>query len=113
MQTPPHRLWFSAMPVEAAAEVAALMASRTAPRGLPGMAGERSAVAAAAARWAVERPDERLSEIRAMRIYALGTLREPESVPGRARLATEDDSERLLDWQGRSRRRRTRSWPTS
>lgn len=99
MQTPPYRLWLSRMPPEGAAEVASVMAGRSAPGALPGMAGERGTVAAAAQRWHALRPEEALTETRAVRMYELGALSLPAGVPGRARLAAEADTAVLHAWQ--------------
>ena len=99
MHTPPHRLWLSQMPAEAAVEVAAAMAERSAPGALPGLAGDRGTVAAAAQRWLALRPAEVLSETRAVRMYELGTLSTPAGAPGRARLAAEADGPLLRAWQ--------------
>ena len=81
MHTPPHRLWLSAMPDAAAEAIAAVMADRAAPGALPGISGSREAASAAARAWQVLRPDETLTEVRALRSYTLGQLQPPSDVP--------------------------------
>ncbi len=99
MQTPPHRLWLSAMPDAAARAVVEVMADRAAPRALPGISGSRVAAGVAAHAWQELRPAEQLIEVRALRSYTLGQLRPPSAVPGAARLATPPDVPLLHAWQ--------------
>lgn len=99
MRTPPHRLWLSAMPGEAAVLVTDAIAPLLPAGELTGIAGEREAVAAAAGRWHQLRPDEPVTEVRAVRAYTLDVLRPPDGVPGRARVAGRHDRPLLLTWQ--------------
>jgi predicted GNAT family acetyltransferase len=98
MQTPPHRLWLSAMPDDAASAIARVMAERTPPQTLAGIAGRREAAAAAARQWQALRPAETIAEVRALRSYALDRLLSPRDVPGSARLAVESDVPLLHAW---------------
>lgn len=98
MQTPPHRLWLSPMPPEAAHAVAGTMARRAPTGSLPGIAGEESAAETARQRWNELRPDEPILPARRIRLYVLETLLPPTGVRGGARRAGPDDLELLMDW---------------
>jgi predicted GNAT family acetyltransferase len=84
MQTPPHALFVSRMPVEAAAVLAGVLAD--AGRALPGVNGAVSATAPFADAWAA-RTGQASTVVTAMRMYRLGTLVRPSGVPGRAAVA--------------------------
>ncbi len=98
MLTPPYSTWLSPMPAEAAELVADTLHTRLGTRALPGINGHRPAAETAAARWTDLRPDELAREVRANRLYALGTLWGPPEPPGQSRLAAMDDVDLLVAW---------------
>lgn len=85
MHTPPHRLFLSRMPDEAARALADTLADGR--RDLPGVNGAQDPTAAFAAAWTA-RTGRASTLLRAMRMYRLGELRPPAEVPGEAALAT-------------------------
>jgi predicted GNAT family acetyltransferase len=96
MHTPPHRLFVSRMPPDAAAALAETVAD--ADRDLPGVNGACESTAAFAKAWAA-RTGQTSTVITAMRMYRLGQLRRPPSVPGEAVVATApDDVELVAEW---------------
>lgn len=96
MHTPPHRLFVSRMPPEAAAALADTLAD--ARRDLPGVNGACDATAAFADAWSA-RTGQPSTVITAMRMYRLGQLRRPMTVPGAAAVATgPGDVELVAQW---------------
>ena len=84
MHTPPHLLFLSRMPRQAAAALARTLAdAKAAP---PGVNGAREATTAFADAWC-ELTGRSSSPITAMRMYRLEELRRPDSVPGAGRRA--------------------------
>ncbi|MHB8296708.1 MAG: GNAT family N-acetyltransferase [Acidimicrobiales bacterium] len=96
MHTPPHHLFVSRMPGEAATELAATLAG--AGRELPGVNGAVASTTAFSEAWA-ERTGQASTVITAMRMYRLGRLARPAGVPGQAALATSPgDVELVAGW---------------
>ena len=96
VRTPPYPLRLSAMPPEAAAELAVTLAG--AGRELSAVAGEKAAAQAFAAAW--ERETGAGSAVHTdERLYRLGELTDPSPLPqGSVRLATPDDTDLLVQW---------------
>jgi len=84
MQTPPHNLFVSLMPPEAAAALAGSLVDSD--RELRGVNGEVTATGAFAQAWEA-RTGRRSRVVTAMRMYRLGELARPGGVPGHAALA--------------------------
>jgi predicted GNAT family acetyltransferase len=84
MQTPPHALFVSRMPAEAAATLAGALADTG--RDLPGVNGAVSSAAAFAQAWNA-RTGHASKVVTTMRMYRLGELVRPTDVPGTAALA--------------------------
>jgi GNAT superfamily N-acetyltransferase len=84
MHTPPHALFVSRMPAEAAAVLAGVLAD--AGRALPGVNGAVSATAPFADVWTA-RTGRASTVVTALRMYRLGELVRPSGVPGRAAAA--------------------------
>lgn len=96
MQTPPHALFVSRMPAEAAASLAGAVAD--AGRDLPGVNGAVGSTAAFAQAWNA-RTGQTSRVVTAMRMYRLGKLVRPAGVPGVAALAAApDDIELVAEW---------------
>ena len=96
MQTPPHALFVSRMPAEAAAALAGALAD--AGRDLPGVNGAVGSTAAFAQAWS-GRGGQISKVVTAMRLYRLGELVRPAGVPGAPALATAPDNVELVaDW---------------
>jgi predicted GNAT family acetyltransferase len=95
-QTPPRRLQLTALTAEDADSLAAHLAEVVRP--LPGVGADRETAAAFAEAWRARTgADVTLQE--RQRLYRLGTLTVPESVPeGRARVAGEPDRAQLVRW---------------
>lgn len=96
MHTPPHSVFVSRMPGEAAASLARAFAAEE--RALPGVNGATEATRPFAAAWlAVTGRDSR--QVTAERQYRLGTLLQPQSVAGRGiTAATEQDVQLMASW---------------
>ena len=98
MHTPPHALFVSSMPTEAAAALAGALAD--AGRALPGVNGAVSATAPFADAWAA-RTGQASMVLTAMRMYLLGELVRPSGVPGRAGAAAGPaDIALVAEWFG-------------
>jgi len=99
MHTPPHRSWLAPMPAEAAIALGGHLVDWVeAGRAVPGLAGARPTVDAVAAVWGTRRPEDRLVEVTAMRLYELGTLVPPPDVPGSARAVGPADLSLAVEW---------------
>jgi hypothetical protein len=95
MHTPPHHVFISRMPPQAAVALAETLA-QVRPL-LPGVNGEIGATSAFAAAWSA-RTDAGSRQVRAMRMYRLGQLEVPTGVSGRSRRADATDSELVASW---------------
>jgi predicted GNAT family acetyltransferase len=95
MHTPPHNLFVSGMPPEAASRLAQVIAG--AGRDLPGVNGEAAAVESFASEWN-KRTGQTSSTGVTMRMYRLGDLVKPTGLPGQARIAEIDDIEVVSSW---------------
>lgn len=93
MHTPPHSLFVSRMPSEAAAALA--VALTDAGRQLPGVNGAVASSAAFAEAWQA-RTGQASTVVTAMRMYRLGELARPRMVTGGAILATAPDHVELV-----------------
>ncbi|MFE9443133.1 GNAT family N-acetyltransferase [Streptomyces sp. NPDC006602] len=95
-QTPPRLLQLTGLTAEEADSLAAHLAEVGRP--LPGVGADRESAAAFAEAWRARTgADVTLQERK--RLYRLGTLTVPESVPkGRARVAAEPDRAQLVRW---------------
>ena len=93
MHTPPYHLFVSRMPSEAATALAGALAD--AGRELPGVNGAVASTTAFAQAWEA-RTGQASTVITAMRMYRLGRLARPQSVPGGATLATNPDDVGLV-----------------
>jgi predicted GNAT family acetyltransferase len=85
MQTPPHHVFVSRMPSEAAAALAHALADIR--RAVPGVNGALEATRPFAATWLAATGQDS-SLVTATRLYRLGVLRSPANVPGRGLIAT-------------------------
>jgi RimJ/RimL family protein N-acetyltransferase len=94
-RTPPWPMGVSALPASADKAVAATLLDIDVD--LPGVTGPRETAERFAAMWS-DLAGVTVTERLAMRLYRLGTL-EPPVVPGRARLATEDDIPLMAGWR--------------
>jgi GNAT superfamily N-acetyltransferase len=96
MHTPPHALFVSRMPRGAALALANVLAD--AGRALPGVNGARDSTVAFADAWWV-RTGQTSVLMTAMRMYRLGELSRPGTVPGEGALAqAPGDVELVADW---------------
>ncbi len=93
--TPPHPLALSTMPPEAAAALAAELASQAVE--VPGVFGPADAAAAFDAAWCA-RTGARVQSRVAQLFYRLDAVRFPEGMRGVLRLATESDLPLLREW---------------
>jgi predicted GNAT family acetyltransferase len=96
MHTPPHHVFLSRMPAEAAAALAQALADNG--REVPGVNGALESTRPFAATWrAATGCDSRL--VTAERLYSLGTLKAPEAVAGRGiTAATPQHVELMAAW---------------
>lgn len=94
-RTPPWPLIISGLPMDAAPTAAEELAALD--PGMPGVNGPRALAEAFAQAW-VEVTGADVREVMAGRLYQLGDLHAP-TVPGVARVATEDDVELLASWR--------------
>jgi GNAT superfamily N-acetyltransferase len=109
MHTAPHRLFVSRMPPEAAAALVDTLAD--ADRDLPGVNGACDSTAAFADAWSA-RTGQTSTVITAMRMYRLGQLRRPPSVPGGAAIAAAPDDVALVaEWAAAFHDEATRDAP--
>lgn len=98
MQTPPHALFVSRMPAEAAVVLAEALAE--AGHDLPGVSGAREAAAGLADAWTALTGHASKLET-AMRMYRLDQLTRPAGVPGAGRRATAAaDLGLVAEWLG-------------
>jgi len=96
MHTPPHSLFMSHMPQEAAAALSSALAG--AGRNLPGVNGACESTVTFAEVWAA-RTGQASSTVTAMRMYRLGELSRARQVPGAASLAAAPgDVELVAAW---------------
>ncbi len=95
MHTPPHSLFLPRLPAGVAAALAVELSR--AGRRVPGVNGEKEAVAEFVDAWA-ERTGAVSSLRRAMRMYRLEELRPPADTPGAARVAGGADRDLLRAW---------------
>ena len=96
MHTPPHHLFVSRMPTEAAAFLVHVLA--VAGRDLPGVNGAVESTRAFAEAWTA-RTGRNSEVVTNMRVYRLGTLVSPAGVPGDATLAvTAGDIHLVAEW---------------
>lgn len=96
MWTPPFAPYLGPMPAEAADAVADALADAS--DSLPGLNGDVDAVRTALARYQRRHPGTSIEDTTQMRLYELGRLIHPASVPGAARTASADDYDLLLRW---------------
>ena len=95
MHTPPYHVFLSRMSPTAAGALAETLAA--AGRAVDGVNGEIRATGAFALTWSA-RTGVTSRQLTAMRMYRLGQLIPPASVPGRARLADRSDAELVASW---------------
>jgi predicted GNAT family acetyltransferase len=95
MHTPPHRLFVSRMPSEAAASLARALAD--AGRDLPGVNGAVESTSVFAQTWTA-RSGRPSAVVTAMRMYRLAELVLREGVPGEAAVANAADVELIAGW---------------
>jgi predicted GNAT family acetyltransferase len=95
MHTPPHHLFVSQMPAEAASALADTLADAS--RDLPGVNGAVESTGAFAETWTA-RTGQPSALVTAMRMYRLGQLVLPLGVPGEAAMATARDIELITGW---------------
>ena len=96
MHTPPHNLFLSRMP-QTAAQLLADELHQTG-RELPGVTGTSEAASTYAERWA-QLTGAGVTQLAAMRMYRLQTLKPPTGVRGVATLATDPpDTQLLVRW---------------
>lgn len=95
MHTPPHSLFVSRMPAEAAAAVADALADID--RVLPGVNGECEATAAFADAWE-RKTGQSSNAVTAMRMYQLAGLAPPAEVPGEPVRAAAGEAELVAEW---------------
>ncbi|MBB5957359.1 GNAT superfamily N-acetyltransferase [Saccharothrix tamanrassetensis] len=93
VRTPPWALAVSGVPVEWVDAVVEGLSDVD----LPGVNGPRESAEAFALAWTA-RHGGSAREATSLRLYRLGELVPPTDVPGRARVATEDDAELLVRW---------------
>ena len=95
VRTPPRPLLLSPLPAAAAASLAALWDPAEPP---PGVTADLATAWAFADAWR-DRTGASVSVSRNIRLYRLGTLRQPDPMPaGRARVGTAADRELLVRW---------------
>jgi predicted GNAT family acetyltransferase len=95
MHTPPHHLFVSRMPGEAAVSLARVLARIG--RELPGVNGAVESTRTFAEAWTSSTSEV----VTDMRVYRLGTLVPPEGVPGDATVAaTAGDIDLVAEWLG-------------
>jgi predicted GNAT family acetyltransferase len=95
MHTPPHRLFVSRMPAEAAASLAQAMVEGG--RDLPGVSGAVGSTKAFAEVWEA-RTGGASRVVTAMRMYRLGQIAPQEGVAGEAGTARPDDRDVVAEW---------------
>ncbi|GGU47841.1 GNAT family N-acetyltransferase [Lentzea flava] len=96
IRTPPWPFQVADLPVAAA--TLAVQVAREIDQDAPGVTGPRQRSHAFATAYA-EASGETFTESLATRLYRLGTLAPPTTVPGAGRMATEDDAELLGAWR--------------
>jgi GNAT superfamily N-acetyltransferase len=95
LHTPPHPLLLTAVPADAAADLAVALTARP----LNGVNGYAEAAGVFAATWRAATPGGRVTEGRGLRLYRLGELAWPDPAPdGAPRVAADADLPLLAEW---------------